>query len=190
MNRIKLLIILAFIGLGLNAQNFTVDTKKSEIIWDAKHASGSGHVGTVDVKEGFMKLSGNKIKSAKILMNMNTLVNTDGKDGQPSERMVGHLKGENFFNVKKFPTAEFILTGSGKFKNDETKAYGRITIKGITQPINFIIKRDGSIFSTKVKIDRTLFGIKSRSGKFFPDLGDRAINDEFELDITLVLTRS
>lgn len=189
MIKIKMLILVTVLGFGLelSAQNFTVNSEKSKVIWEGKHLSGSGHSGTVNIKEGILKFSGNKIKSAKIVIDMTTLVNTDGKDGQPSERVVGHLKADDFFGVEEFPTAEFILTGSGKFKNGEAKVYGRLSIKGITQPINFIAKKDGSTFTAKLKIDRTLFGIKFRSGKFFPDLGDKTISDEIDLDITLFL---
>jgi len=38
---------------------------------------------------------------------------------------------------------------------------------------------------TAFKVDRTKFGIKYGSGSFFDSLGDKAINDEFELNITL-----
>lgn len=192
MNKLRILLSVAIVSFSLsaNAQSFTIDTEKSEINWDAKHVSGSGHVGKIDIKEGSFKIIDNKIKSAIIVIDMNTLVNTDGEDGKPSERMVGHLKAKDFFDVEQFPTAEFKLTGSGKFVDGEAKIYGRLTIKGITKPINFMAKRKGNKFSAKVKIDRTDFGIRSRSGKFFPDLGDKAIKDEFDLNINLVLKQS
>ena len=43
-------------------------------------------------------------------------------------------------------------------------------------------------FSTKakIKIDRTKWGIKYKSGNFFKDLGDKAILDEIEFDISLI----
>ena len=38
----------------------------------------------------------------------------------------------------------------------------------------------------EMKVDRTLYGIKFRSLKFFSDIGDKVINDEFTVgfDIT------
>jgi hypothetical protein len=40
-----------------------------------------------------------------------------------------------------------------------------------------------------IKLDRTDYDIKFRSGKFFPDLGDKLIYDEFELEVSLVAAK-
>ena len=38
----------------------------------------------------------------------------------------------------------------------------------------------------KILVDRTKFDIKFRSGNFFENLGDKAIEDNFELNVELV----
>ncbi len=179
--------VVAALGLGTTAysQSLSVVAKKSNVKWDARKASGSGHYGTLQLKSGTIILSDNKIKSADIVADMTTIVNTDGQDGQPNARLVGHLKNDDFFSVDQFSTAKFVLTGSSEFKNGEAKVYGRLTIKDITHPINFTVKREGNKFATKLQIDRTKYDIKYGSGKFFSDLGDRMILDEFTLEIEL-----
>jgi hypothetical protein len=48
-----------------------------------------------------------------------------------------------------------------------------------------VITVKGTTATTALKIDRTKFGIKYGSGSFFDSLGDRAIADEFELNVNL-----
>jgi len=182
MNTIKVFFIVAALGMatGLSAQEFTVDTKASVVKWDSRKVIKGGHNGVVDIKSGELKMSANKIKSAEIVVDMTTMVNTDGKDGEPNERLVGHLNGETFFDTKAHPTSKFILTGSQEFVDGEAKVYGRLEVKGITHPINFIAKKDGNKLSTTVKVDRSLYGIDYGIAK-------KTIEKEFTLDILLVL---
>lgn len=189
MKQMKILFLAALLGAGLSlsAQNYTVDAKKSEIKWDGRKVTGSGHYGTVGVQEGTLEVADNKIKSARIVVDMNTIVNTDGENGGETPRLVGHLKSDDFFGVEKHPKAEFVMTGSGEFENNEAKVYGRLTIKGITQPVNFVAKRNGSVMTAALVVDRSLFDVRFGSGKFFDGLGDNMIKDEFTLDIKLVL---
>lgn len=184
-----MLVLIALIGFGTSAfaQEFTVDSKNSGIKWDSRKVSGKGHYGTVAVKEGNIVISDNKIQKAEVVVDMTSIVNTDGNDGEPNARLVGHLKSDDFFSVEKFATASFTLTGSTEFENNQAKVFGRLTIKGITQPINFIAKRDGNKLTTNLAVDRTLYDVKYGSGKFFDGLGDNMIKDEFTLEISLVV---
>jgi len=45
----------------------------------------------------------------------------------------------------------------------------------------------GNYVTTALNIDRTKFGIRYGSGSFFDDLGDKAINDMFEIRAKLEL---
>ncbi len=78
-----------------------------------------------------------------------------------------------------------VAKGSGKY--DVT---GDLTIKGVTRPVNFTtaVNQTGNVVTAKsdIKIDRSLYDIKYGSGKFFENLGDKTIYDEFDLSVTLV----
>jgi hypothetical protein len=39
--------------------------------------------------------------------------------------------------------------------------------------------------TAKVKIDRTLYNIRYGSGSFFDNLGNKAIDNEFDIEVTL-----
>ena len=60
-----------------------------------------------------------------------------------------------------------------------------LTIKGKTAPVSFDAVATKESATAKVTFDRTKYDIKYGSGKFFQGLGDKMINDEVQLDVTL-----
>ena len=44
---------------------------------------------------------------------------------------------------------------------------------------------NGAVLTGNIVVDRTLYDIKYGSGKFFEDLGDKTIYDEFDLGFTI-----
>ena len=61
-----------------------------------------------------------------------------------------------------------------------------LTIKGITVPVTFDLALGDGTARTSFKINRTKYDIKYGSGSFFDNLGDKTIDDEFELNVNLV----
>ena len=66
---------------------------------------------------------------------------------------------------------------------------GNLLIKGISNEVTFPaeITMDGDTLTAtaQLELDRTLWDIKFRSGKFFSDLGDSLIHDTFTLDLSI-----
>jgi polyisoprenoid-binding protein YceI len=62
---------------------------------------------------------------------------------------------------------------------------GDLTIKGITNPISFEMHVEGNSATTKLIVDRSKFDVRYGSNSFFDNLGDKAIYDDFELDVNL-----
>lgn len=62
---------------------------------------------------------------------------------------------------------------------------GALTIKGITQPINFEMHVEGDTAMTKLVVNRSKYDIRYRSASFFDNLGDKMIYDDFELAVNL-----
>jgi polyisoprenoid-binding protein YceI len=110
----------------------------------------------------------------------------DLEAGEWHDKLVGHLKSDDFFGVEKFPTSELIITESAPFKNNEATVTGKLTIKGITHPVTFKAVKVGTGYTALITVDRTKYDIKYGSGKFFDSLGDKMIYDEFTLDVKLV----
>ena len=69
-----------------------------------------------------------------------------------------------------------------------------LTIKGITKEITFpafvVIKKTGEVVANaSFDIDRTAFDIKYGSKSFFEGIGDKAIDDKFNVKVRIVATK-
>src|SRR5690606_18913702 len=89
---ILFLVCVASLADAHAASDLKVDTGASSIKWDAKKVVG-GHVGTINIKEGIVKIDGNRLIGGSFVIDMPSLVCTD------NNRVTGHLKNEDFFDV-------------------------------------------------------------------------------------------
>lgn len=170
-------------------ENFLVDTKASSIEWTAGKVGGS-HNGTIQLASGSLSFVGKNLKSGSFGIDMSTISISDLK-GNSNQNLLNHLKGDDFFSVAKNPASTFAITKVSPAGTDRVNITGNLTIKGITNEISFpaSIKRAKNTVAAVakgVKVDRTKYDIKYRSKNFFGDIGDKAIDDEFELSINLV----
>ena len=115
---------------------------------------------------------------------------TSLKDAAANARLETHLKSDNFFSTEKFPKTTFVTSNIESKGGDQYIVKGTLTIKGITNEIEFPatiqISNDQLSAKAKILVDRTKFDIKFRSGNFFENLGDKVIEDNFELNVELV----
>jgi len=167
---------------------YTVDAAKSTITWLGKKVTGS-HNGTISLKSGSLNVDGKKVTGGTFVIDMTSIKDADG-----SAKLEGHLKADDFFGSSKFPTSTFVITkvtGSGA----KITVSGNLTIKGITKPLSFpaavTTNADGTVSAVagKIVVDRTKYDIKYGSKSFFDSIGDKAINDEFEIGVKLVAAK-
>jgi polyisoprenoid-binding protein YceI len=186
MKTIKIFTTTIFLALSLTitAQSKKIDATKSTINWVGKKVTGQ-HSGTLTVKDGALLFKKSKLAGGTINVNMSTVAVTDLKSGEGKEDLEGHLKADDFFGVTKYPTAKIIFKKITDKKNGVYNVMGDLTIKGITNPINFELTTTADSATSSLKIDRTKYGIKYNSGNFFQNLGDKVISDEFELNVIL-----
>ena len=99
----------------------------------------------------------------------------------------------DFFSVEKNPTANFKITKVEAAKNGTVTIFGDMTIKGIKQAISFpaTVKADKKDLTANAKItlDRTKWDIRYGSKTFFENIGDKAIYDDFVIDLALVAAK-
>jgi polyisoprenoid-binding protein YceI len=172
----------------LSAGNYVVDVNESVVKWNGKKVTGE-HYGTINLKSGNIVTKEGKIKEGTFAMDMNSIVSEDLKDEAINRKLVNHLKSDDFFSVERYPVSTFVLT-EVKHKSGNLYTFtGNLTIKGITHPLTFdgnLTISDGTLKANgKMGIDRTLYDIKFRSGKFFASLGDNLIYDLFTLDFNV-----
>jgi len=185
-NKLIILLVLFFaIGMSGVAQEFTVIPEKSILRWTGKKV-GKDHTGTLSLKEGSFTIRDGKIVGGNFVIDMKSIVNDDVTDREMNAKLVGHLKSADFFNVEAFPTATLKLHESLPTNSNEATVTGDLTIKGITHPVTFTVKRTGMVFQSVVTFDRSLYNVRFASGKFFENLGDNAIEDQIPLSVTLV----
>jgi polyisoprenoid-binding protein YceI len=105
----------------------------------------------------------------------------EGDDHRSDNNLIKHLKDADFFDVTRFPLSTIAITRVESTNDENKKVTGNLTIKGITHPVTFPVKmemKDGIVkASGKLVIDRTLWDVRYKSGKFFDNLKDQAIAD-------------
>lgn len=176
-------LVVAFATVTVSAQSKKVDAAKSSIKWLGKKVTGQ-HNGVVNLKEGNLVFSGKKVTGGNFVVDMTSLTATD-LQGEYQGKLNGHLKADDFFGTEKFPTAKLVFKKVVAKSANVFSVTGDLTIKGITKPITFDLTTTANSATTKFMVDRTKYDIKYGSGTFFTSIGDKAIADEFELDVTL-----
>lgn len=172
-------------------QKADLDLAASNLSWEGTKVTGK-HAGKVKVSKGYLETKNNQVIGGQFEVDMNSITNEDLTDKTYNDKLIGHLKSEDFFNVAKFPSATFKIKSVAPKVTDKGthEVIGDLTIKGASHPISFpatIVIGDGKIEAKGTAVvDRTLWNIRYGSGKFFKGLGDKVINDTFTVVIDIV----
>lgn len=166
------------------AQN--VDLKKSEVKWTGKKVTGE-HWGYVSLKSANLAVNDDGIDAGSFVIDMSSITNEDMEAGEWHDKLVGHLKSDDFFGTEKFPESKLVITEPVKLKDGKGQAKADLTIKGKTHPINFEVVKVSNGYNAILNVNRTKYDIKYGSGSFFEGLGDKMIYDDFTLEVKLVL---
>jgi polyisoprenoid-binding protein YceI len=187
MKTMKLFGVLLLAGiLSASAQKREINLNKSVVTWTGNKIGGS-HNGGLKIKSGYFEIKNGNIVDGNVVIDMNTITNFDLKDEGYNQKLIGHLKSDDFFGVDKHPTSTFLVSKASKFENGKATLSGVLTIKGKSENISFDVTKKGDMYLSQLKIDRSKFDVRYGSDSFFDNLGDKAIDDIFILDIQLVL---
>ncbi|MDA3931083.1 MAG: YceI family protein [Prolixibacteraceae bacterium] len=180
----SLSIVLVVFVLATVAQSYKVVPSKSELKWNGKKVTGE-HYGKISIKEGAFSVKNNKVETGTFVIDMASIT-CDDLEGEWNDKLVGHLKSDDFFSVEAHPEATLKITGSTLLENNKATLKGDLTIKGITKPVEFEATHVENTFSAVVSVDRTAYNVRYGSGKFFDNLGDKTISDVFTMDVKIV----
>lgn len=178
--------LLLALGVATFAQKKAVNKEVSAVKWTGKKIGGS-HNGEIELKSGYLEFNNDQIVGGEIVIDMNTITNIDLENNEYNQKLVGHLKSDDFFGVDKYPTSTFVVTKATKFDAGKAIVSGEITIKGNTEELSFYVVKEGNVYTAEMEIDRSKFDVRYGSESFFDNLGDKAINNIFTLDISIVL---
>lgn len=174
-----------------DVKTLKIDAASSSLNW-AGHKIGGTHSGTINIKSGDLQFKGDKLVGGEFVIDMTTITDTDMEGGY-AKKLEGHLKSDDFFGVEAHPTATFKITKVGGGKDGNYTVAGDLTIKGITNAITFdaLVSEEGMNFvsTAKFKVDRSKFNVKYGSSSFFDNLKDKAIDDEFDMEVKLVTAK-
>jgi len=167
----------------MKTEQFNIVATKSNIDWVGRKITGA-HNGTIGIKNGALTLTDGAVTGGRFTIDTQSIRILDVTDPATNAQFAGHLASEDFFSSEKYPEASFEITGV-----TGSHIEGNLTIKGITAPVGFDadVKVAGDILTAlgKVVVDRTVYGMKFRSGNFFKDLGDTLIYNDFDLDVNI-----
>jgi len=193
-NPVKMLFIgltmtLVIFSFAVNATEYIVDKTASKVKWEAKKVTGK-HDGSISFASGSIVGTGNKITHGTFVIDMKTIANEDIADPEMKAKLMGHLASDDFFSIGKFPESKMVIKKVTLVSGDEYHFLADLTIKGVTNPVEFNAKvsSNGDQLNAAgvITINRTLYGIKYGSGSFFQGLGDKVIYDDFTLAFSVV----
>jgi len=180
--------------LLLKDGKYRIDIDESLIEWIGRNPN-TKHFGTVRISEGQIQIEDNTITGvAEIDMKSIENINLEGDELQPV--LVSHLKSEDFFLVKAFPTAKFIING-GKLAEKpylslpNYEVDGTLDLRGVKADLSFaatITHTDdnGLVAEAHFDIDRTRWNVIYGSTRFFENLGMHLVFDLISFQVRIV----
>ena len=194
----KITLIALFVGFfalaftTANDPEYKVDPQQSKLSWIGRKVTGE-HSGNIAIADGKLNWNGKSLSGGSFEIDMTSITNTDIADATYNQQLVGHLKSDDFFATEKFPKASFVITNVKPLSKNQSQITGTLSMKGVSKEVQFpaTIQVQGNKLTAtaKILIDRTQYNIRYGSGNFFDKLGDKAIDNEFELNVALVATK-
>ncbi|MFY7965069.1 MAG: YceI family protein [Chitinophagaceae bacterium] len=137
----------------------SVDAKQSKVDFSGSKKGGY-HPGYFPVKEGNVVVSGGKITGGKFTIDLAGVKVTDNA----GEKLEGHLKAPDFFDVAKASEAVYEITSVSYADANTAQITGNLTLKGVKAEVKFDAKireaSDSKVFAEAFfNLDRTKFGI-------------------------------
>jgi polyisoprenoid-binding protein YceI len=165
---------------------FNITPQNSKIEWTGAKTTYK-HPGSFTSFSGKIDLAG-PVEQGKVSVDIDTpsiAAAVDPTIGAMIEKLTGHLKSPDFFDVGKFPKASFASTGI-KTGGDNGAPYtvsGNLTIRGVTKPISF----PATITASPTKVDATAtFTINRKDfGITIGGKPEDPIKDEVEIRLTI-----
>jgi len=178
----KLLVIGSLFVSSLFGGSYTVDKAHTSIGFKVKHMMISNVKGSFGDFKGTFEYD-EKTKKLTALNGVIQVVSID-TDNQKRDK---HLREEEIFDAKKYPTITFKMT-----KRDGDDIYGDFTLRGVTKNIKLEFENGGTItdpwgneragFALEGKIKRSDFGLTYNS---ILEAGGFAIGEEVKLEIEM-----
>jgi len=167
-------------------KSLAIDTAASEVRWHGKKVSGE-HYGVIDITSGTLLVTDEgKIAGGNFVIDMNSIDVQDMDPGEFRDKLTGHLKSADFFDVENHSEATFDITEvkDGATANDLTVS-GNLTIRGTTKNITFNAKAS-HLSADSVQIEADFNIAREDWGVNYSGKQDDLISKEINFKVKLV----
>ncbi len=146
------------------AADYQIDPTHSSVTFKVKHLAISSVPGRFGELSGTFSFDPAKIDASKAqaTLSVSSINTMDAKRDD-------HLKGPDFFDASKYPSITFKTNKVDKVSDAAFKAYGDLTIHGVTKPVTLDVTYGGSAkdpwgkeraaFEARTVINRKDFGL-------------------------------
>jgi len=178
------------------SKEYTIDVEASSLEWKGENIiAGRAHTGNIKFKEGVLGVEGNLVVSGKMLLDITTITNNDLKEKALNDKLVKHLKSDDFFSVGSFPTATLEIATIEALASPTVDANNTVTanlsIKGITKKITFpaMIKVSdiGVLANAKLEFNRKDWNVMyGTEGSLSALTKDKVIKNEISISVNII----
>jgi polyisoprenoid-binding protein YceI len=163
---------------------YEIDASHTSVLFGISHLGFSNYHGRFNTVSGDLNFDPKDPQKSKV----NITIDIASIDTNHAE-LEGKLKGADWFDAAKFPTATFTSTKVEKLSATTGKVTGDLTLHGVTKPLTLDVTFNGAAdnpfskkhtlgFSAKGSIKRSDFGISQH----IPAVGDEvALSIEAEM---------
>lgn len=159
--------------------------------WLGKRTIGNRHTGTIKVAGGELQVNQGHLLSGKVLLDMTSVAVNNVRDPGAKSDLESHLKDSDFFEVRKFPTGEFVFDEVLPSNTPEFNwvISGELKLKDSTSHVNIPVRMtitddELNAESANFVINRTKWGINFQSG-LLGTVKDKIIEDIVPLSLTI-----
>ena len=164
-----------------------IDAAHTNLGFTVKHMMVSRVRGSFTDIEGTIEGDPANFAASKVNFKVNMdSINTNNEDRD------NHLRSDDFFDVEKFPTMNFVSTKITETSEDEFDLTGDLTIKGVTKEVTFKAEFEGKAvdpwgqdvagFTAEGSIDRKEFDLTWNQAL---ETGGFLVGDKIKITIEL-----
>jgi polyisoprenoid-binding protein YceI len=158
---------------------YVIEPSSSKVEWTGAKITAH-HDGNFAQFKGTIKVPGGKPENAKIHLDIDTTSLTVQPD-----KLEGHLKSPDFFDVEKFPKATFDSTtiAAGGTNGATHTVTGNLTLHGVTKSVTF--PATVAVTPTKVSAKADFSIMRKDWNLVYPGMPNDLIKDDVAIHLTI-----
>ena len=161
-----------------------VNSDASTVKWTRNKVTGE-HFGEVKITSGVLLVNDGKLTGGNFVADLNT-IDVQDMEGEYKDKLDGHLRSDDFFDVANHPEASFVITSVADGANDgEVVISGNLTMRGVTKNITFNANVT-EVSENSVRANADFNVAREDWGVNYAGQADDLISKEFNLKIDVV----